>query len=192
MVKTSGEIEREFIATAQVKTGRSLQGWLHLVQSSGLTQRRDILHWLKNNFAINHLQAQLIAGIYLNHGHPVYNQGNELWDHLFRIYPAMQPIFERLAAKIIYSFEHTRLIPRKSYFAFTVFREFAAVQVNKNALWLGLDLGAIPFNDTLQKSTLLGPEPNMTHMLIFTSENQFDDQLTNLLTHSFHRTNQFL
>ncbi len=165
MIKTSSDIEHEFIATAYLKTGRSLQSWLKIVQSSGLENRSDILNWLKNSFAINHLQAQLIAGIYLNHGYPVYSLGNDLLDHQFTVCPGMRIVFERLATKIIFSFERAQLTPRKTYLAFTVRHEFAVVQIKTNALWLGLDLGAVPFSDTLHKSTLCGPQPNMTHML---------------------------
>ncbi len=73
MAKTSGEIEKEFIETAIEKTGRSLDDWLKLVSSSGIEKRNDILEWLKKGYGLNYLQAQLIAGIYLNNGNPVYN-----------------------------------------------------------------------------------------------------------------------
>ena len=72
MAKTSGELEQEFIDTAKEKTGKTLQEWLVLVKSSGIEKRNDILEWLKKGQGLNHLQAQLITGIFLNDGNPVY------------------------------------------------------------------------------------------------------------------------
>lgn len=73
MAKTSGEIEKEFIETAKERTGRSLADWLELVRSSGIDKRNDILEWLKKGYGLNYLHAQLIAGIYLNNGNPIYH-----------------------------------------------------------------------------------------------------------------------
>jgi hypothetical protein len=72
MAKTSGEIEKEFIDTTKSQTGKSLKEWLALVKSSGIEKRNDILKWLKKGHGLNHMQAQLITGIYLNNGNPVY------------------------------------------------------------------------------------------------------------------------
>ncbi|QLH33746.1 MAG: hypothetical protein HWD62_16235 [Cyclobacteriaceae bacterium] len=44
MVKTSGEIEKEFIDTAKDKTGKSLQDWLKLVKSSGIEKEMTFLN----------------------------------------------------------------------------------------------------------------------------------------------------
>ena len=75
MAKTSGELETEFIDTAKDKTGKTLQEWLSLVKYSDLQKQNDILEWLKKGHGLNHMQAQFVAGIFLNNGNPVY--GNE-------------------------------------------------------------------------------------------------------------------
>ena len=189
MAKTSGEIEKEFIDTAKEKTGKSFQDWLKLVQSSGIEKRKDILEWLKKGHGLNHLQAQLITGIYLNNGNPVYINENALLENQFSKCPEMRSVFDSISKKIISSFQGTQLIPKKTYLSFTAVREFAAINVKPNEIRLGLDLGDEPFSETLQKSKLTGPMPRISHMLVFTEANQFDKNVMALLTNSYTRTN---
>ncbi len=188
MAKTSGEIEKEFIDTAKEKTGKSLQDWLKLVKSSGIEKRNDILEWLKKGHGLNHLQAQLITGIYLNNGSPVYINENALLENQFVKCPEMRSVFDSVSKKIISSFQGTQLIPKKTYLSFTAVREFAAINVRPNEIRLGLDLGDAPFNETLQKSKLTGPMSRISHMLIISEEKQFDKNVISLLTQSYNRT----
>jgi hypothetical protein len=72
MAKSSAELEKEFIDIAKQKTGKSLGEWLSLVNSSGIQKRNDVQEWLKKENGLNHMQSQIIVGIYLNDGNPVY------------------------------------------------------------------------------------------------------------------------
>ena len=65
MAKTSGEFEQEFIQTAKEKTGKTLEQWLPVVKAAGLSKQMEITNWLKAEHKFNHLQAQLLAGLYL-------------------------------------------------------------------------------------------------------------------------------
>ena len=188
MAKTSGEIEKEFIDTAKEKTGKTLQDWLKLVKSSGIEKRNDILEWLKKGHGLNHLQAQLITGIYLNNGNPVYINENALLENQFVKCTEMRSLFENISEKIILSFQGTQLIPKKTYLSFTAVREFAAINVKPNEIRLGLDLGEEPISETLQKSKLTGPMPRISHMLIITELKDLNKNAMALLTKSYNRT----
>ena len=188
MAKTSGEIEKEFIETAEAKTGKTLQNWLNLVQSSRIEKRNDILEWLKKGHGLNHLQAQLITGIYVNNGNPVYINETALLENQFLKAPDMRPLFASISEKIISTFQGTQLIPKKTYLSFTAVREFAAINVKPNELRLGLDLDDKPFTEMLLKSKLLGPMPRISHMIVLTEAKQFDKKAMTLLTQSYNRT----
>lgn len=190
MAKTSGELETEFIATAKEKTGKTLQEWLTMVESSGIQKQNDILEWLKREHGINHMQAQFVAGIFLNNGHPVYGAEDVLYENHFVKCPDMRRVFESVSESIISQFPGTQLIPKKTYLSFTSIREFAAINVKPKEIRLGLDLGDEPFTDELQKSKLTGPMPRISHMLILTDINQFDGKAKQLLIHSFNRTHK--
>jgi predicted transport protein len=190
MAKTSGELETEFIETAKEKTGKSLQEWLSLVKSSKIQKQNDIFEWLKKGHGLNHMQAQFMAGIYLNNGNPVYGNENTLLENQFVKCPDMRGLFEAVSEKIISQFQGTQLIPKKTYLSFTAVREFAAINVKQKEIRLGLDLGEVSFTEELQKSKLTGPMPRISHMLILTDIKQFDSKTKQLLEQSFNRTHK--
>ena len=188
MAKTSGELEKEFIETAKEKTGKSLQEWLALVGGSRIEKRNDILDWLKKGHGLNHMQAQFITGMHLNHGAPVYINEDALLDNHFVKSPGMRHLFEYMSDKIITSFQGTQLIPKKTYLSFTAIREFAAVNVKPRELRLGMDLGDHPFSETLFKSKLTGPMPRITHMIILSDEKHFGKNVMEQLKNSYDRS----
>jgi len=184
MVKTSGELEREFIETSQLKTGKSLQQWLTLVTASGIAKRNDIMVWLKQGHGLNHMQAQFITGIHENSGRPVYND-NGLMEMHFSKSMHLRPVFDNIAALIIDQFPGTQLIPKKTYLSFTAIREFVAVNIKPNEIRYALDLGDLPFDDILQKSSVKGPMPRFSHMIIFTEVQALEMKF---IQASYHRT----
>ncbi|MBP6185524.1 MAG: DUF4287 domain-containing protein [Saprospiraceae bacterium] len=190
MAKTSGEFETEFIQTAKEKTGRSLEEWLNLTKTSGLKKQNEILDWLKKEYGLNHMQAQFVAGIYLNNGNPVFADEKALLDNQFIKCLEMRPLFDAIAEKIISSFHGTQLIAKKTYLSFTASREFAAINAKPKEIRLGLDLGELPFNDRVQKTKLAGPMPRISHMVVLTDINQMDHALIQLIELSYNRTHK--
>lgn len=190
MAKTSGDFELEFIQTAKEKTGKSLEQWLALVKPTGFTKQMEILNWLKKDHELNHMQASFVAGIYLNKGKPVYQNEDNLMENQFSKSEAIRPLFDFIADKILKKFPDTQLIPKKTYLSFTASREFAAINIKPKEIRLGLDLGDTVFTETLQKAKLTGPMPRISHMLIITTKEQFDNQVTNLLQQSYDRTHK--
>lgn len=190
MAKTSSELEKELIDTAKKQTGRSLEEWLKIVKASGIEKRNDILEWLKKGHGLNHLQAQLISGIFLNNGKPVYVNEDGLLDSHFTKCPDMRPIFELISKGVISNFQGTQLIPKKTYLSFTAVREFVAVNLKANELRIGLDLGDEPFTSPLQKAKLSGPMPRFTHMVVVTEPGGFNKELMSLVKKSYERTHK--
>ena len=74
MIKTSGDFEKEFIETAKEKTGKTLEKWLLVVKETGFSKQLEILNWLKHVHHLNHLQAAIVARIFLNNGKPFYSK----------------------------------------------------------------------------------------------------------------------
>lgn len=190
MAKTSGELETEFIETAKEKTGKTLQEWLSLVESSRILKQNDILEWLKKGHGLNHMQAQFVAGIFLNSGNPVYGNENALLENQFVKCPDMRSLFDTVSEGIISQFQGTQLIPKKTYLSFTSVREFAAINVKPKEIRLGLDLGEEPFTEIVQKSKLTGPMPRISHMIILTNIKQFDSITKQLIEQSYNRTHK--
>lgn len=86
--KTSYQIEKEFIRNLKDETMKTLEEWIQIVDRNGSTKRHDIVNHLKNDHGFGHVNASLLAGIYLNGGKPVYSDPNELLTGIF-IYPIL-------------------------------------------------------------------------------------------------------
>ena len=190
MAKTSGEFEHEFIQTAKEKTGKTLEQWLPVVKKSGLLKQMEIINWLKAEHKLNHLQASLLAGLYLNNGQPVYQDETSLLHNLFTRCEEMRPLYSAVSEKILKAFPDAQLIAKKTYLSYTAVREFAAINIKPKEIRLGIDLGDMPFTETLQKSKLTGPMPRISHMVIVTDINQFDKKVHDYLQLSYNRSHK--
>ncbi|QQS37370.1 MAG: DUF4287 domain-containing protein [Ignavibacteriales bacterium] len=188
MAKTSGEFELEFIQTAKEKTGKTLEQWLAVVKPKGFTKQMEILNWLKSEHKLNHMQASFVAGIYLNNGKPVYQSEDNLLENQFVKSEQMKPLFDFVSKKILKDFPDTQMIAKKTYVSFTATREFAAINIKPKELRMGMDLGDVAFNDTLQKSKLTGPMPRISHMIVLTDEKHFNKKVSEYLIQSYNRT----
>lgn len=190
MAKTSAEFEKAFIDTAKEKTGRSLKDWLIFLKATGMDKRNPVMDMLKSEHGLNHMQAQLLTGIFLNNGQPVYMNEGSLLDLQFEKSPAFRPLFDELTAFIGKAFPDAQLIPKKTYLSFTATREFAAVNVKTGELRLGLDLGDHPFGEKVQQAKLSGPMPRISHMVVLKQAGDLDDSLRSLLQQSYQRCHQ--
>lgn len=190
MAKTSGEFEQEFIQTVKEKTGKTLEQWLPVLKKAGLSKQMEITNWLKTEHKLNHLQASLLAGLYLNNGEPVYQNETALLDSQFAKCEEMRPLYNAVSEKILNGFPDSKLIPKKTYLSFTATREFAAITIKPKEIRLGMDLGDMAFTETLQKSKLSGPMPRISHMIILTNINQFDKTVNEYLQLSYNRSHK--
>ncbi len=190
MAKTSGEFEQEFIQTAKEKTGKTLAQWLPVVKASGFSKQMEITNWLKEKHKFNHLQATLLAGLYLNNGKPVYQNETGLLENQFAKAGEMKPLFDAVSKKILAQFPDAQLIPKKTYLSFTAVREIAAINIKPKEIRMSMDLGDKPFTNTLQKSKLSGPMPRMSHMVIISDIGQFDKKTNEYLQLSYDRSHK--
>lgn len=189
MAKTSGEIEKEFIEGLKSSTGKDLKGWLAHVKSSGIEKRNDIVKWLKEKEGFGHMNANLLTGIYLNNGQPVYGSEENLLENQFTKCEAMKPLFEELKKTILKWDKDAQFLAKKTYVSILKKREFAAINIKPKELRLGLDLGDMPFTESLQKSKLTGPMPRISHMIVVTDASQFSKEFFSLLKTAHDRTN---
>jgi predicted transport protein len=189
MAKTSQEIEQEFIDGLKSVTGKDLKTWLSAIRESGFEKRNDIIKWLKEQHNFGHMNATLLMGIFANGGKPVYASGQNLLDNQFEKCPDMRPLFDQLQAAIVSWDSSVSFIPKKTYVSITKKREFAAINVKKGELRLGLDLGEIPFDSALEKSKLTGPMARISHMVVINNSSAVNPRLFQLLDTANKRVN---
>ena len=188
MAKTSGELERTFIDSIHLTTGKSLGDWLNLLKSSKIEKRIDILPWLKNHYGLSHLHAQLIAGIHFNQGFLVYNDNSNLLEKQICGNPVMRELFHQISSTILAAFHGAQLIPKRNHVYFVGIREFAIGKVKPCEIRLALDLGCEKFSGPVMPSEIEGIPPGFSHMLRFTSPRQFNSHALALISKSYKRT----
>ncbi|MEQ1605172.1 MAG: DUF5655 domain-containing protein [Pyrinomonadaceae bacterium] len=185
--KTSGEFEKEFMDGLEGSTGKDLAAWLKTVDGFNSKKRNEVIAWLKDEHTFNHMHASLLAGIHANGGKPVYAITDSLLDDQFAKAVDMRPLYEAFVAFIATNFPNATFLPKKTYVSVLENREFAAVNIKKAELRIGLDLGERPFNEKVEKAKLTGPMPRISHMVIATDSSRFDGELADLLKLSHAR-----
>ncbi len=186
--KTSGEIEREFIDNLKTSTKKDLNGWLAEIRNLGISKRNDIINALKTDYGFGHMNASLLAGIYLNGGKPVYGSTDDLLENQFAKAAAMREIYESVIDFVKENFPGVTVLPKKTYVSILEKREFAAINIKPKELRIGFDLGDRPLDDVVSKSKLTGPMPRISHMVVVTEQKQLNAEILNLLRESHSRT----
>jgi hypothetical protein len=93
------EKERTFIASLEADTGRGLEGWLMAITATGLTDRNEIIDWLRQN-RFTFSNASWIERIHHNGGRLVYAEGGEPHIELPPPLPGLAPeVVETAGAK---------------------------------------------------------------------------------------------
>lgn len=185
--KTSGEFEKEFMDGLVGATGKDLATWLKTVDEFNSKKRNEVIAWLKDEHKFNHMHASLLAGIHANGGKPVYGSTDSLLDDQFAKAADMRPLYDAFVALIAKNFPNATFLPKKTYVSVLENREFAAVNIKKAELRIGLDLGDRPFDEKVEKAKLTGPMPRISHMVVATDESRFDEDLVQLQTQSHLR-----
>lgn len=190
MIKTSLEFEREFIVTAHEKTGSSISEWLPVLKSAGVSKQQDIIAWLKNEHHFNHMQASLLAGIYLNNGKPVYQNKMYLLEKQFLQCEAVHALFEMVSETILTVFRDAELIPKRNYISYAAIREFAVLMIKPSEIWLGMNLGTLAFNERILRAEQSRSASKYSHMAILKQYSDFNNIIIEYLQHSYNRTHK--
>lgn len=185
--KTSGEIEKEFIENLKSSTGKPLSDWMKILGACSGTRRNDLVKWLKENQGFGHMNATLLAGIYLNDGKPVYGSTDDLLDNQFAKAEAMRSLYESVIAFVEKHFPNSTVLPKKTYVSILDKREFAAINIKQKELRVGFDLGDRAFDEAVTKSKLTGPMPRISHMIVVTNATELNNDLVELLKLSYQR-----
>lgn len=71
MTSGYGDKEREFLNALEADTGRSLAQWMDAIRAEGLTERNDIIDWLRRQ-GFRFSRASWLERVHHNGGKPIY------------------------------------------------------------------------------------------------------------------------
>ncbi len=186
MAKEARELEQAFIAALPEVTGADLKDWLRTLETAGMQKNNEIVKWLKSERGFNHMQASMLAGIFLNGGEPVFHYPT-LFRKLFAGKEQQQPLYDAIAAILQAELPSILFIPTKTYVSIEDERVFGCAKINKTNIRVGLDLGDEPFGDYVRKGVGLGAMPNITHMVELTDAAQIDARLATYARQAYER-----
>lgn len=186
MAKSAQELEKEFMSTIVEKTGDDLNTWMERIGNSGETKTNAIVGSLKKTYGLNHLQATMLAGIYLNDGKPVYDY-EVMFAKLFQGKEEQLPLYRRLETLVKGNLPGVQMLPTKTYITIDGDRCFATAKINKKNIRVGLDLGDRPFDETVQKAKALGAMPRISHMIEIHETDDINDSLLQNLQEAYAR-----
>ncbi len=186
MAKEARELEQAFLNSLSEETGASLREWMATLESAGLKKNNEIVKWLKGEQAFNHMQASMLAGIFLNGGEPVFHYPT-LFKKLFTGKEKQRPLYDAIAAELQAALPGILFIPTKTYVSLEEERVFGCAKINKTNIRVGLDLGDEPFGEYVRKGVGLGAMPNITHMIELKDAAQIDDRLAAYTRQAYQR-----
>ncbi len=186
MAKEARELEQAFLSSLSDETGASLTEWMQTLETTGLKKNNEIVKWLKTKRSFNHMQATMLAGIFLNGGEPVFHYPT-LFARLFAGKEQQRPLFGAIADRLQAELPTILFIPTKTYVSIEDERVFGCAKINKSNIRIGLDLGDEPFGDYVRKGVGLGAMPNITHMIEFTDVAQIDERLAAYTRQAYER-----
>ena len=176
MAKEARELEQAFIKSLVDVTGADLAEWMQTLEAARLQKNNEIVKWLKSEKDFNHMQASMLAGIFLNDGEPVFHYPT-LFQKLFAGKEQQRPLYDAIAANLHEELPSMLFIPTKTYVSLEDERVFGCAKINKTNIRIGLDLGDEPFGDYVRKGVGLGAMPNITHMIELKDAGQIDERL---------------
>lgn len=128
MAKSAQETEQEFLATIVEQTGKDLDAWMALLEESGQQKTNAIIKHLKSTYGLNHLQATILTGVYLNEGQPVYDY-KALFAKLFQGKEEQLPFYRKVESLVQTNMPVVQMIPTKTYVSVDGERCFATVKI---------------------------------------------------------------
>ena len=137
------------------KTGKSLDEWFEVVAPTGLTEKKAIAKFLKEERGLGHFQAQKVAERFV--GEDAYRHPETFASDLFSE-PGEYQLFEQLRDQLLAVGDDVRLQPCRTYQPFYRKTQFALLTKRGDDIVLGLALPGVAINAPLENDQRLGSE----------------------------------
>lgn len=187
MAKTTTDYEREFIAEAKEKTGRSVEEWMDVIKVSGKLKHAEIRNWLKSEHKLDHMRATFLTFMFENGGKIAFDAA-DLRDTLFANKEQARTITDALEEAISDAYPGVEFVPKKTYISINGDKVMGCATPIKDGVRFGLDLGDMAFEGRVQRAKGLGAMPNITHMIELRDPKEIDAEILKLTGIAFERT----
>lgn len=151
-VHPATQMTQEWLVSLPQKTGKSLTEWAIITQHSGITDRKALATWLKQEFGLGTNQAIWVADVSMGTEESIAMSTNEGYLRLAEEWidkqydgkkQHLRPVYDHVLTVAMNLGEDVRACPTKTYLS--LFRQYAFAQVKattNSRIDLGLSLGS--------------------------------------------------
>lgn len=170
------------LANLAEKTGRDAAAWLALARDSGLTKRNALLDWLKHEYGLSHVRAQIVAEEALKPADFLPATPAALLAAQYAGARAgLRPIYGRVAALVMALGDDVTIAARQTYISFVRGRQFGVIQpTTASRVDVGVVLPGTPPTARLQPAGSFG-SGRVTHRVALSSPADVDAELAGWL-----------
>jgi len=182
MAKSPEELRDTMIANLPEKTGKPLEVWIKVLNSSGLEKHGEMMKLLKGEHGISHGFANLIVHMARN---PVEDAPTDLVNEQYTGAKAnLKPIYNAIVSYASKLGDDLEIAPKKSYVSLRRSKQFALVQPStKTRVDLGINLKGIEPSERLEASGSFNAM--VSHRVRLASLSDFDDDVKTWLKAAF-------
>lgn len=153
MAMSPEQMRDSMINNMPKNTGKSLDQWLVICQSSSATKHGELVKWLKAEQGLTHGFANLIAHVKMN-GPIVDDNGDDLLAAQYvGAKSELRPVYDALIAAVNGFEGDFEVAPKKAYVSLRRQKQFAIIQPStKTRLDIGLNLKGEAITNRLEAS----------------------------------------
>ena len=146
-------ILKKMLANIEIKTGKSSDYWIKLVQKSGLSKHGEKMKLLKETHGFTHGYANTI--VHLSKEDAVINTTNKdsLIDQQYQGKESLRPIYDKLIKEISKFGKDVELAPKKAYVSLRRNKQFGLIQPStKTRVDIGINLKGVDPSGVAEKA----------------------------------------
>lgn len=173
------------IENLQKNTGKSLDEWVAIAQSSGLEKHGQIVNFLKTEHGFTHGFANLVAA-YARETAATQQNDDDLIAKQYSGKESLRPIYDALIAAINEFGDDVQIAPKNTYVSLRRNKQFGLIQPStKTRVDVGINLDGDVIGDRLEK---LGSFNSMvSHRVRLTSVDEVNDALIGWLRQAYEQ-----
>ena len=123
------------------KTGKSLENWFEIIESTNLSKHGEIMNLLKKTHKVSHGFANTITLLYRQKQAGGPPSDASLIEAQYKKKPQLLPVFNQIIQKVKTFGDDVEVAPKKSYVSLRRAKQFAIIQPStKTRMDLGLNL----------------------------------------------------
>jgi len=179
---TPEEMAASMLNNLPEKTGKTLQAWHRILESTGLDKHGALLKHLKQEYGVTHGFANLIVLKYRDTGE---SDEQSLIDTQYGgAKKDLLPIYQAITSAIAKFGDDVELAPKKAYVSLRRKKQFGLIQPStKTRVDVGLNLGDTEANQRLEKSASFNAM--VSHRVRLSTLADVDDELIGWLKQAY-------